>query len=424
MLLSYVYKLRPSKEQAVKLNDWINILRSHYNWCLSDRIATYYQQFIQGDYCDICSKGEASPLTCCVVKNGATGNPWKGNGKKRSAAAIQDAGLVDLKQARPWFKSIDSDILQRNVARLDTAYKNFFKEGRGFPRFRNRSNFRSFEYKPRRVKLKGSKLYLPGIGWCRFFNSRPIPIGFKLRTVTIRKKADGFYVSIRIEDKSVPDYPLQSLDEVVDVIGIDLGLTKLVHFSDGTDIDNPRPGTSKRVRRRLRIRQRRVNRKKKGSKRKSVAQDRVNRLLTQVAHRRSGHQWRIANLVVAKGDCIVMEDLGVSNMMRRCKAKTDNKGRFLPNGQSAKRGLNRSIADASWGDLTSKIEYTAAKSGKIVLKVNPKHTSMTCSKCGHVDKASRNKEKFICTNCGHIAHADKQAAINIRNRGIEQYEIF
>jgi len=115
--------------------------------------------------------------------------------------------------------------------------------------------------------------------------------------------------------------------------------------------------------------------------------------------------------------------------VKRCKPKrcvseaglSPETGRFLSNGQAAKRGLNRSILDASWGDLILKIEYLAAKLGKIVLKVDPKYTSQTCSACGCIDKASRDREKFICVKCGYFAHADLQAALNIKNRAIKQY---
>jgi putative transposase len=116
-----------------------------------------------------------------------------------------------------------------------------------------------------------------------------------------------------------------------------------------------------------------------------------------------------------------VEDLNISGMMKRCKPVKSETGRFLSNGQSAKRGLNRSIADASWYALTQKLEYLAAKSGKRLYRVNPKHTSQTCSQCGHIDKASRNGEKFICTNCGHIDDANLQAARNVKTKAIETY---
>jgi putative transposase len=116
-------------------------------------------------------------------------------------------------------------------------------------------------------------------------------------------------------------------------------------------------------------------------------------------------------------DVIALEDLNISGMMRRCKVKNDN-GRFLKNGQSRKKGLNRSISDAGWGELILKIEYLAVKQGKITVKINPKHSSQECRNCGHIDKSNRDGEKFICVECGYHEHADIGAAKTIRDRAL------
>ncbi len=466
MLFSQVYKLRPNNQQTAQMDSWINMLRAHYNWCLADRINTYNQQFIQGEYCDLRTKSVVYPLTCCVVKGGATGEPYKKDGGRRNAGTIQDAQLTELKKARPWYKSIESTVLQSNIARLNTAYQNFF-DGKGFPKFKNRSNFRSFEYKPKRVKIDGSKVYLPSIGWMRFYNSRPIPDGFVIKTVTIRRKADGWFMSVRLEDQSVPEIPTRNIFDIKTVVGIDLGLTKLVHCSDGSQINNPRFGTNKKSKRTLKIRQRRLSRTKKGSKNRKRRVVEVASFHNKNTNRRNAYLWQTANKIVNKADAIAVEDLNIKGMVKRCKPKrceetgsgngwdipsnvsleeeTDGlivqtnqpsvllktstwgsnrstiRCRFLSNGQAAKKGLNRSILDASWGDLINKIEYMAGKSGKIVLKVDPKYTSQTCSACGCIDASNRDREKFICVDCGYFDHADLQAARNIKNRAIKQY---
>lgn len=111
LLTNYVYKLRPNQTQDLKMSNWVDMLRSHFNWCLNDRITQYNQQFIQGNYCDIRAKTEACPLTSCVSKNGATGEPWKigktdKEGKvknpRRNPGDIQITALPELKAARPW----------------------------------------------------------------------------------------------------------------------------------------------------------------------------------------------------------------------------------------------------------------------------------------------------------------------------------
>ena len=410
------------------MDNWLDMLRSTYNWSLADRIAQYNQQFIQGDYCDIRTRALSCPLTCFVSKNGASGEPWKNikvdkDGKlknpRRSPGDIQITALPELKKARPWFAEIDSTVLQQNVKRLDTAYKNFF-EGRGFPKFKNRSNFTSFTYQMG-VKVQDNKIYLPKLGWMRFFNSRSIPSGFTLKAATLRKRLDGWYVAIRIEDKAIPDYVAKPLNEVNSILGCDLGITKLIHLSDRYQIDNPKFSTNKKARRTFKIRQRRINRKVKGSKNRKKAANNVGRFHKKITDKRTAYQWNVANTIVSrKVDAIALEDLNISGMLRRCQVKTDEKtGRFLKNGQSRKKGLNRSISDASWSDLILKIEYLAVKQGKVVIKINPKYSSQECRNCGHTDKSNRDGEKFICTECGYHEHADIGAAKTIRDRGLE-----
>jgi putative transposase len=129
----------------------------------------------------------------------------------------------------------------------------------------------------------------------------------------------------------------------------------------------------------------------------------------------------VANRIVKKADAVTVENLQVKNMMKRCKPVKSDTGRFLSNGQSAKRGLNRSIADASWYCLTQKVECLGAKLGKSLYRVNPKYTSQNCSKCRNVDKNSRNGEKFICTNFGHTDDANLEAARSVRHRSVFTY---
>ena len=395
------------------------MLRANYNWSREDRIDTYYQRYICGDYCDLRTRVTISPLTCLI--GGATGNPWSQKGKKRSPVNIQITELPDLKKARPWYAEIDSTVLQQNLRRLDNAYNNFFQQLRGFPKFKNRSTFRSFTYAAG-VKIKGNKIYLPKLGWVKFYNSRPIPDGFKIKSVTVRKKSNGYYVSVRIEDKSVPKNPTKNVEEVKTVTGLDMGLGKLVYCSDSSAIDNPKFATNKTNKRLQKIRQRRVSRKKKGSNNRRKAQQKLSGFQHRKATKREAYQWQAAKKIVQKSDAIAIEDLQISNMIKRSKPKYDEKtGRFLKNGQSAKRALNRLIADASWYSLTQKIEYMAAKSGKIVLRVNPRHTSQECSVCHHIDPDNRKGEKFLCTNCGHVDDANFQASINIKNKAINHY---
>lgn len=291
-------------------------------------------------------------------------------------------------------------------------------------KIKNRSNFKSLTFKVG-VKIAGNLIYLPKLGWVGFYNSRSIPDGFKVKSATLRLKADGLYVSVKIEDKDklIPTFPIMPTEEVKTVVGLDMGITKLVHCSDGSQYNNPKHSTNKRTRKHLKVRQRRLARKKKGSKNRKKAGKLIGSLHQKITNKREAFQWQLANKLTKKADGIVVEDLNICGMKKRCNPKEDvsNKGRFLSNGQSRKRGLNRSISDASWYSLTQKIEYLAAKQGKVFKRVNPRHTSQRCPECGHTDRANRNKEKFICGSCGYLAHADLNAARNIKQRGIDEH---
>ncbi|NEO39333.1 MAG: IS200/IS605 family element transposase accessory protein TnpB [Moorea sp. SIOASIH] len=164
-------------------------------------------------------------------------------------------------------------------------------------------------------------------------------------------------------------------------------------------------------------------RKKKGSKNRGKSYEAVASLHERITNSRSAYHWDVANQLVEETDALVFEDLNIKAMKSRCKPRPNENGGYVRNGQSAKRGLNRSISNAAWGELVKKIEVVAAKSGIPVVKINPKHTSQKCPKCHHVSKSNRKKEKFVCTNCGHYDDADINGAINIKLRGLKKLGI-
>jgi len=422
MLVSYQFKLKPKLSQVAVMEQWINMLRAHYNFCLRDRIESYEQVTSPklGDYCYLDTEAECCPLTCSVSKNSNLGYPYKTNGKKRNAYEQQSSELTTLKKARPWYREIHSTVLQQNLKRLEVAFKNFF-EGRGYPKFKTKQRFKSFNYPPNQVQVEGNKIYLPKIGWMRFFQSRSFPEGFALRSVCVRKKADGWYVSIGLENKDVPQSSPKTIEEINSVVGGDLGSNKLLALSNGKQIANPQ--FEKLLERTKTIRQRRASRKKRSSKNQKRAYQKLARLEQKIVNQRTDYQWKAAYQLVRLADVIVLEDLNIKGMIKRCQPKKDENGKYIKNGQSAKRALNRLIRDCAWGELKLKIQSVAEKFGCLVIEVNPKHTSQQCSACGHTDKQNRQGEKFACVECGHIADADNQAAINIAKRGIEQLNL-
>jgi putative transposase len=441
MQVRYKYKLQPNKSQLLLMSEWLITLRKHRNYCLAERKRGFETNnqgsdqpvmYQYGAYSDLISRveyGAYCPLTCPIVKHGVMSAELTKTSKKHglvwgSASDVQSKQTTELRSESLWYGRINSDVLQGNLAKLETAYSGFFQHKRGFPAFRKVANFKSFQFKPGQVKLtvnRSSKkkrcyshAYFPGLGDMRYLDSRSIPVDAEIRTVTVKREADGWYMSVLLNlTESLPE--IVELESVKSAVGIDVGLNKLISLTDGSFVENPRFATSKQIRRRFRIRQRRVNRKVKGSINRKKAGIQVAILHKKIVDKRSDSQWRAAKKVVDTAEAVVREDLNIKGMKSRCKPKRI-KGRFMPNGQSAKRGLNRSISDASWGELFSKIEWKAAKVGKPVLSVNPKFTSQECSACHHVSKSNRDGEKFVCEECGHIDHSDTQASRTILRR--------
>ena len=406
---------------------WLDMLRGLYNFALRERIEAYEQvkSPAMGDYCQLDNQAQCCPLTCSVSKSALYAYPWKvdkdGNHKRRSAFEMQCASLPKMKESRPWYKKVNAQATQQTLRQLDRAFQNFFEHGSGYPAFKRRSRFRSFSYPPGVVKLDGNRAYLPGIGWMRFFNSRPIPDGFTVRTVTVRHKAAGWYLSVRIEDKSVPVVPTIAPENVQSMIGVDVGIRKLAALSTGEFIANPRFG--KQVERRKRIRGRRASRKVQGSHNRRKAYQQLARLDQSVEQRRTDYQWKVANHLNRQAQCIVFEDLNIQGMVKRCKPKQDEAGNFIGNGQAAKSGLNKAILDAAWGELKQKTVAVAAKSGNLIWSTNPYQSSQECSICHFVSPTNRDGEKFLCESCGAVKDADTNASSNIRLRGMVELGI-
>lgn len=337
------------------------MLYFHYNWCLKDR--KYHYEATKQDWTsDMNFPVVSYPLTCSISRFPASGEVYKDKPNKkgyreiRNASHIQDAELKNLKKARAWYQQINSTALQQNIKRLDKAYQGFWKDGKGFPKPKRRSKFRSFTITNIFNKdITDNGIYISKLGWASYFNSRPIPDGFEVKSATLRRKSDGWYISIRIEDKSLPQKVEIKAEEVKTVIGLDMGLTKLVHCCDGSQTDNPRFATNKKSRHRLRILSRRASRKKNRSNKKGCSKKGKNRTKTynrigkfhlNIKNKREAFEWKTANKYCRKADAIICEKLNIKGMKARCKPKQDENGNYVKNGQSRKVGLNRSISDA------------------------------------------------------------------------------
>ena len=390
MRIAYQYKLLPTTEQKARLNNWLSMLRHCYNWMLADRFDWYEQNLCTVNAC---------PLVCQLPSL-----------REQPEYYGQKCSLVQLKQNRPWFKDIHADVLQDYVKRVKLAFDRFIKgdvkgHRSGKPRFKGRNRYRTFSYP--RIKqdcIQGNKIVLPKIGAVKLRLHRSLPPDFTIKTASVTKKADGFYITLSLEDKSVPNFVSEIIPNNKNSIGIDLGLEKIVSTSSGKLISPPKYFRASQDK--LTRLQQKASERKKGSRARKLLYRKIAKLNQKIARQRKQFHFETAQWLLSKADVLFIEDLSVKNMLRRCKSKQDENGNYLPNGQSRKTGLNKSFADAGLSQFIDILSCKAEKAGLRVIKVDPRGTSQYCSNClNHVPKKLSDRW-HCCYHCGLILDRD------------------
>ncbi len=190
MKVTHQYKLRPAAEQTVTMTRWLDMLRAQYNWLLAERFDWW-----EMNRCSV----NACPLTCSLA-------PLKDNPNYYS----QKASLVPLKRERPWYKDLHSQALQEVTKQVKQTFERFIKGDRngkrsGKPRFKGAGRYRTFTFPQMKPDcIDGSRITLPKIGQVKLILHRPIPDGFTVKTAKVTRKADGWYVSLLLENNAVP----------------------------------------------------------------------------------------------------------------------------------------------------------------------------------------------------------------------------
>jgi putative transposase len=357
---TYKYKLKPTPQQEQALAFVVRRCRELYNAALQERKEAWQK---------------------CGVS---------------VTEAMQSAQLPAVKEVRPEYRDIHSQVLQDVLTRLDRAFQAFFRrvkngETPGYPRFQGVNRHNSFTYKQvgNGAQLDNGFLVLSKIGRIAVRWSRPLEGTPK--TVTISREADGWYVSI-----SCADVPIQPLPPTSQEIGIDLGLEAFATLSNGTRIFSP--GWYRKAEQALKTAQRRVSRRKKGSNRRRKAVNLLAKAHQKVARQRRDFHHKTALALVRANDTIYHEDLQTANMVRN-------------------HHLAKSIQDAGWSMFLSILAFKAANAGKQAVAVPPAYTSQTCSGCGVVVQKGLSVRWHSCPECGTSLHRDHNAAKNIERAG-------
>ncbi len=358
-LKTFKYRLYPTPAQEKCMFNTLAVCRHFYNMCLEDRKLAY-------DF------------------------------EGRSISKYDQVKQARLyRKTFPQAKTVFSQTLQSVAIDLSKAFDAFFRrvkagEVPGYPRFKGRVHFHSFNFPQFGVgaKLDGRRLKLFGIGRVRVRWHRPIEGDIK--TVRIVHKAGQWYACFVCEVESKPELPKTGV-----YIGIDVGITALLTTSEGEKVENPKFYRQSQAK--LRVVQRSLSRKKKGSKNRRKALRTVQRQQMHTANQRSDALHKLSTALVQTCDGVALEDLAIRNMVRN-------------------HHLSKSILDSGWGMFKQYLTYKAANAGREIALVNPAYTSKCCSNCGELFQNFDLSTRWVECACGLSLDRDHNAAINILKR--------
>jgi putative transposase len=358
-LKTFKYRLYPSGKQARLLTQVLTVCRHWYNMCLEDRKLA-----------------------------------WEREGRAVNKGDQEKTGIC-YRKTFPKAQAVFSQTMQVVCDDVDKAFKAFFRRVKagqpaGYPRFKGAQHFDSFGFKQygSGVKLDGRRLKVYGVGRVRVRWDRP-PEGV-IKTVRIRRTAGRWYACLSCE---VPDpTPLPATGRQV---GVDLNVENLLTDSVNRRVESPK--FYRQAQAELRLAQRRMQRKQKGSKNRRKALLRVQRLHAHVKNQRQDVLNKEAHYYITHYDLIAVENLQIVNMVRN-------------------HHLSKSILEQGWGYFRERLVAKAVNAGRQVILVDPAYTSKTCSHCGQLFPDFDLATRHVTCACGLSLARDHNAAINILKR--------
>lgn len=367
---AYKYKMKPTFKQQECLNKAFGCCRFIYNWGLDKKIQSYKQEKKTIGYVEL-----AHELT-----------KLKNDGEHE------------------WLKDVNNTSLQQSLRNLDAAFVRFFREKKGFPKFKSKKkNIESAKYiNAVHFDFDNWKVKIPKIGWVKLCKNKTFDLSMKYGTLTVSKdKCGDYWCSIVVYDVEEKPKTKVSIDKSV---GIDLGIKDYAILSDGTKYANPK--FLEKGQKRLKTLQHRFARTQKKSNRHEALRLKVAKCHRDIANRRSDFLHKLSSMLTEQYDTICLEDLNVEGMMKN-------------------KHLSNSIQSAAWSEFVRQLKYKSDWYGKNVIFIGRfEPSSKTCSKCGYVKSDLQlNDREWVCPKCGEKHDRDVNAAINIRDFALHKQNL-
>ena len=373
--LTYEFKLKPTPKQIQTFDQWLDVCRRVWNHALRERKDWFNSRSGEINACSLDHE--------YIIPADAP----------RPTYAQQCKSLTAAKKVYPDLKLPHSQVLQQTLKILETAFVSMWERGFGFPRFKKSGRMRSFVFPQMdSSSLVGDAIDIPKIGKVKMVLHRPIPEGFDLKQARIVKRASGYYVMLSLQcDVDVPSTMPHG-----EPIGIDVGLNAFVATSEGELVNRPRFYVD--AQRELKLLQKRLKHKKKGSKNWYKLNRRIALLQEHISNIRKDWHFKIAHHLCNQAGMIFAEDLNLKGL--------------------AKGMLSKHVLDAAWGQFLNILNWVCWKRDVYFAKVNCNGTSQTCPRCEAATPKNLSVRVHLCPECHYQTDRDVAAAQVVKKRGI------
>ena len=371
MLRAIKIRLYPNTTQATQINKLLGCYRVVYNQCLARKIKSYEENKIS----------ESQTTLGHFIHH----------------ELLKDKNFL-------WLREQNTKVLKQAVIDMLDAYKRFFKQHTGYPRFKSKKDKQSCRFELGAISKKNIytdyKLSLANIKNVKFRCSKKYAEYLQkhkenIRQATLTKLPCGeYYLSVLVDGDLT-----HKVKESYHTIGIDLGIKDFIVTSDGEVFDNLHYKKSESDK--LKRLQKQLSRKENNSNNRNKTRIKLAKIYKRITDKKQYYLHQISNYLIDENQVICMEDLNVSGMLQNHK-------------------LAESIQELNFGEFRRMLEYKANWYGRKLIFVDRFYpSSKTCNHCGYVNKKLKLSDRqWVCPDCGEIIERDYNAALNIRDEGI------